>query len=267
MNRILLLLAFVTALAACGKPSESLKTRLWHSDRIEIVYYGSANAATNPVLLLNLSDVDGLCTMVTDKEADPKQCAYEGKITFKKADSTVFIGDFNLSPDCAHIAYEDGGEKYYRKLTNSSIVVLGQLKIANQASKLDDLAWFIGQWKQIEGPDLVSVEEWKRNSPTLYTGKAWTTYQLDTVHVESIELRLEEGEVYYIPTVIENKGPVRFKMTHLDGKSVLFENPTHDFPQKISYEALGDTMLMAKISGVMNGKEAIKEFPLHRVIN
>lgn len=266
MKRVFLLLTLAAVLGACGKPAESFKSRLRKSDRIEIVYYGDANAATNPVLLRTVEEIDGLATMVSDNQADPLKCGYDGKITFKKGDSLVFTGDFNIGPDCAHIAFEENGEKQFRKMSNSSIVVLGQLKVANQASKLDDLAWFIGQWHQVEGPDLFSFEEWKRNSPNLYTGRAWTIYQHDTVHVETLELLLENNEIFYIPTVMENNGPVRFKMTHLDGKSVLFENPEHDFPQKISYEAKGDSMLLAKISGVKDGQEASKEFPLRRVL-
>jgi Domain of unknown function (DUF6265) len=133
--------------------------------------------------------------------------------------------------------------------------------------KLEQLAWFIGRWTQVEGPDLVSFEEWKRASPTLFEGKSWTQYHTDTVHVETIDLVLEGEDIYYIPTVPENNGPVRFKMTKLEGKAVSFENPEHDFPQKISYALQGDSLLMATISGSKGGQEAKKEFPLRRVQN
>jgi Domain of unknown function (DUF6265) len=215
---------------------------------------------------LNRADIDSMSKMVMDAQDDFTKCPFDGKITFKKADSTVFEGEFELSV-CKYIAFDVAGKLEKHQLSPAATETLKSLKAANQSSKLDELAWFIGRWTQVEGPNLVSYEDWTRKSPTLYAGKSWTMYQSDTVHVETIELSLEGQDIYYIPTVPENKGPVRFKMTNLAEKSVLFENPEHDFPQKISYEAKGDSMLLAKISGSQKGgPEVTKEFPLHRVV-
>jgi hypothetical protein len=267
MIKYCMLLALATLMVACNKPQESLSARLQKSDRVEIEFYGEAHATTNPVVLLDRADIDGMSTMVTETKTEALKCAYDGKITFKKADSLVFAGEFNLAADCGHIAYDDAGKTEFRKISSGAMGKLTTLKAANTASKLDGLLWFLGRWTQVEGPDLVSYEDWKRESPSLYKGLSWTLYQNDTVHVETIDLTLEGEDIYYIPTVAENKGPVRFKMTSLVGKSVLFENPEHDFPQKITYEAQGDSVLLAKISGAKaGGKEIIKEFPLHRVV-
>jgi hypothetical protein len=89
-------------------------------------------------------------------------------------------------------------------------------------------------------------------------------YHTDTVHSETIELLWEGDDIFYIPTVKGNAGPVRFKLTENNGQSAVFENPEHDFPTKITYENRGDSMLYAKISGMVKGKEVAKEFPLQR---
>ncbi len=47
--------------------------------------------------------------------------------------------------------------------------------------------------------------------------------------------------------------PTEFRMVELAANRVVFENPTHDFPQRVIYERNGDT-LHARIEGTMNGR-------------
>lgn len=137
-----------------------------------------------------------------------------------------------------------------------------QVNPAPEPTKLERLSWFLGSWTQVEGPDLVSYENWSPNTDHSFKGNAFTLYHTDTVHTEKIELLWEGDDIFYIPTVKENDGPVRFKMTSSTENSAVFENPEHDFPTKILYEARGDTMLFAQISGMVKGKEVKKDFPL-----
>ena len=44
---------------------------------------------------------------------------------------------------------------------------------------------------------------------------------------------------------------------------MVFENPKHDFPQRIRYRLKGDT-LHARIEGTINGKERAIDFPYQR---
>lgn len=44
-----------------------------------------------------------------------------------------------------------------------------------------------------------------------------------------------------------------FKMIEMAANKVVFENPEHDFPQRIIYEREGDT-LTARIEGTQNGE-------------
>lgn len=267
MKRLFPIFALVLLVAAgCKNPLDGLPERLKKADRIEVEFNGEAWAGTNPVVLTGRPDIDSLSSMVSATKAEALKCGYDGKIKFMQRDSVIFEGEFNLAADCGHIVWVQDGDNAYYKLTPASMAILAKLREANQGSKLDKLGWFKGRWTQVEGPDLVSYEEWVRVSPTLYAGKSWTLYQLDTVFFEQIELKLDWDDIYYIPTVKENAGPVPFKMTKLEGRFVQFENPEHDFPTKITYEAQGDSVLMAVISGAKEGKEVSKAFPLKRVV-
>ena len=52
----------------------------------------------------------------------------------------------------------------------------------------------------------------------------------------------------------EGVAPTEFPMTAHDGRRVVFENPDHDFPQRVIYARDG-AALTARIEGRMNGRE------------
>ncbi|WP_309639315.1 hypothetical protein, partial [Methylibium sp.] len=55
----------------------------------------------------------------------------------------------------------------------------------------------------------------------------------------------------------------RAASAHADG--IVFENPLHDFAQRISYRLLGDGSLLARIEGERRGRTRAVEFPMRRV--
>lgn len=49
--------------------------------------------------------------------------------------------------------------------------------------------------------------------------------------------------------------PTPFPVKQLEANRVVFENPTHDFPQRILYWLDDEGRMHARIEGTMNGKE------------
>ncbi|MFO7670115.1 MAG: hypothetical protein R6W31_10690 [Bacteroidales bacterium] len=68
--------------------------------------------------------------------------------------------------------------------------------------------------------------------------------------IEYLDITRNDDEIVYTATVPEqNQGNgIHFIQTRSDG-TFTFENPDHDFPQKIDYQMLTDTELMVKVSG------------------
>ena len=58
--------------------------------------------------------------------------------------------------------------------------------------------------------------------------------------------------------------PVTFKLISSDSNKLIFENPTHDFPQLITYRIVPPDSLIAEISGLINGEHHAQEFPMRR---
>lgn len=100
----------------------------------------------------------------------------------------------------------------------------------------------------------------------MFAGKSYFVVGKDTVSSETISLRQNGNELFYIPTVKgqNNEQPVKFALTSSTRKQLIFENSTHDFPQKIAYTQITNDSLMTEISGTMNGKQNSQKFVLTR---
>ena len=132
--------------------------------------------------------------------------------------------------------------------------------------EIKNASWLIGTWenKTTRGS---MYEHWAAGGSQELLGKSFILRGSDTVIFETIRL-VQEGELLiYIPTVKnQNQGlPVRFPSTSVNEDQLVFENPQHDFPQKITYTRVGKDSLVAEISGIRNGKAGKQTFPMKRV--
>ena len=65
-----------------------------------------------------------------------------------------------------------------------------------------------------------------------------------------------------IPRAVESQAS--FKLIECKDGRVVFENPTHDFPQRIIYHVDKDGLLMASIEGIDKGNQKKVDFPMRR---
>lgn len=138
-----------------------------------------------------------------------------------------------------------------------------QKKTDKNYEKLNKMNWLQGQWEQ-KLPEGVLVENWKIENDSTYSGQTFFITSKDTVHYESIKLIQNGEELTYIATVTgqNNDQPVAFKLTSESDKIFDFENPTHDYPQKISYKKVSATQLSATISGKQQGKSSQESYTM-----
>lgn len=94
-------------------------------------------------------------------------------------------------------------------------------------------------------------------------GMSRTVREGKLVAYESIIIREQDGRLAY-EAHPAGQPTATFLSTAVGSASVLFENPQHDFPQKVGYQRKGDTLL-AWIEGPANGTTRRTEFPYHRV--
>ncbi|WP_333877717.1 DUF6265 family protein [Flavobacterium sp.] len=149
-----------------------------------------------------------------------------------------------------------------------AIVVFGscQNKSDKQFEKLEKMNWLIGQWENTT-PEGYLTETWSKVNDSTFSGQAYFILkEKDTVHNETIILTQVNEELIYRPTVKgqNNDEPVDFKLTSDTENSFSFENPKHDYPQKIVYKKVNDKSLIATISGVQQGKSSSESYPMNK---
>ena len=141
-----------------------------------------------------------------------------------------------------------------------------QNKSEKKFEKLEKMNWLLGNWKN-EMPEGVLTETWTKENDSTFSG---TTYFIinkkDTVHSEAIILKQLNDELIYRPTVKgqNNDEPVDFKLSSESENSFSFENPKHDYPQKIVYKKVNETYLVATISGMQQGKQSSDSYPMKK---
>lgn len=121
-----------------------------------------------------------------------------------------------------------------------------------KAQEVEQLNWLIGKWeRQNVRTGRTAFEAWEQQGSKL-VGQGVTLQGADTVFVEGLSVEEKNGDLFYVANVSSNGKPTLFKITSLDSKGFVSENPEHDFPKKIVYLLEGNT-LTATISG--DGKD------------
>ena len=132
-------------------------------------------------------------------------------------------------------------------------------------NRLQQAGWLIGTWENSsEIGDFTEI--WTKANDSVYKAESYVVKRNDTLFSEFIKLEEVHGKLAYIVSVPgqNNEKPVRFEMTSGTDKEMVFENPEHDFPNKITYIKITDDSIVAIISGMQKGKPTKEEFPMKR---
>ncbi len=136
---------------------------------------------------------------------------------------------------------------------------------ASEKDKIKSANWLLGKWSTKTADGILS-ESWKRINDSTFQAESFFIKEKDTLHFETITLQQKGEELFYNATVKgqnENKA-VSFKMTIGTQKQLVFENPKHDYPQKITYTQINKDSLVASISGVQLGKISSEKFGMKK---
>ena len=120
--------------------------------------------------------------------------------------------------------------------------------------RIDELSFplerLVGKW-QDKNRDNAFYEEWTQTGESSLTGKGYVMSSADTVFIERLEIKPIENDLYYIVGLSSNQRDemVQFKMTEATAQRIVFENPKHDFPKKITYELTTDSGMQVHLNG------------------
>lgn len=124
-----------------------------------------------------------------------------------------------------------------------------------------DVSWLAGCWT-ITSPSRSVTEFWLPPAGGTMMGLSRTVANDKTIEYEFLVLRTGTKGLEYVATPSRQAQTV-FTATKVGRDEVVFENPAHDFPTRITYRQT-DGGIVATIDGMMNGKPRATDFKYQR---
>jgi hypothetical protein len=140
-----------------------------------------------------------------------------------------------------------------RKTMKTTFAMLAFLLLGcSQAARGGDLDWLIGCW---ETPDKSAIEAWVKYENGDLGGFSVTVEGGQVIFHEVLRIvSFADGSATYTAHPVRQPSTT-FKAKSVSGTEVTFSNPSHDFPQEVSYRRDGNR-LFATISA-LNGKNPV----------
>ena len=123
---------------------------------------------------------------------------------------------------------------------------------------LADLAWMAGSWSgTAHGIDM--EEHWTAPKGNSMIGIHRDVGKGRTLLFEFLRIEQLGNQIVYLSMPNGRSPATPFPLKELSGTRVVFENPEHEFPQRIIYWKDGND-LRARIEGTMKGKAGSEEW-------
>jgi uncharacterized damage-inducible protein DinB len=124
------------------------------------------------------------------------------------------------------------------------------------------LAWLAGCWDDVRGGRTVE-EQWMAPRGGVLLGMGRTSGGARPANYEQMRIEEREGKLVFVARP-SGQPEAAFTQVELTDSLVAFENPTHDFPQRIVYRLKADGSLLATTEGRERGQRRSFDFPLRR---
>jgi hypothetical protein len=147
-----------------------------------------------------------------------------------------------------------------RMIRIALLVLLFTAGVSAQGTKptLEALSWLAGSWSGESGGILME-EHWTAPKGSSMVGMHRDVGKGRTMLFEFLRIEQKGDQIVYLSMPNGRSPATAFPLKELSGTRVVFENPSHDFPQRIIYWKDGND-LRARIEGTMNGKAGSEEW-------
>ena len=129
---------------------------------------------------------------------------------------------------------------------------------------IDKFGFMTGCWESTGSKERLGTEQWMKPAGGLMMGMGRTLSGGKAVDWEFMRIEQRGGEVFFIAHPKANATETPFKLIRLDDGGAVFENPEHDFPQRVIYRLTKEGNLAARIEGTTKGKPEGIDFPMVR---
>ncbi len=146
-------------------------------------------------------------------------------------------------------------------------VAYGQDKDTEKAKTptVNGLDWLAGCWElNVPERKMTITEQWMKPLGGTLIGMGRTVVDGRTASFEYLRIVTAESGFDYIAKPSQNATETTFKMKTASDSELIFENPEHDFPQRIIYRKGEADSLFARIEGTRNGQTRGMDIPMKR---
>jgi hypothetical protein len=136
------------------------------------------------------------------------------------------------------------------------------------SSDIRSASFLAGCWR-LERPGLpaearVVDEHWMGPAGGLMLGMSRTVTRGRATEHEFTRIEERDGRLVFVAQP-SGQPQAEFVARQVEAGTLVFENPLHDFPQRIEYRSQGRDRLEARIEGTVQGKVRARDFPYVRV--
>jgi len=137
-------------------------------------------------------------------------------------------------------------------MMNKAFVLFGLLALSATAG--DFPVFMTGSWRSTQADGSISEEHWTSAEGGVMIGMGRTVGKEGRLKsFEFLRIVLRDGRLELVPMPGGKPATTVFPLATVSSSRAVFENPAHDFPQRIIYWKNG-SKLCARTEGMMNGK-------------
>jgi hypothetical protein len=142
------------------------------------------------------------------------------------------------------------------------LLVVFMMPLMAAGPEVASLGWMSGCWA-MERNGVKVEEHWSKPAGEVMLGYSRTMRPGRPTFYEQLRIGAREGVIQYVP-IVGKQGPIEFALKKSGENEVVFENPGHDYPQRIAYVRNGDE-LRATTSLLDEAKPRPQNFVYKRV--
>jgi hypothetical protein len=135
---------------------------------------------------------------------------------------------------------------------------------AQQANVVGPLSWIAGCWQQSGANARLVEEQWMVPRGNTMMGMSRTVRSDSLIEYEQLRIFERGGKAVY-QAMPSGQPTAEFTAGAVSDTMVVFENPQHDFPQRVIYRKRGTDSIVARVEGTMNGRSRGVDFPYAKV--
>ncbi len=139
-------------------------------------------------------------------------------------------------------------------------------KLIKEYEELGKAKWLLGNWEKKDSLGTLT-ETWKVLDDSTFTGQSlYLTAKKDTLHKETMEL-MQNGDFLIYSSSVKgenNDEATSFQLREEADSLLIFENPKHNYPQKIRYQLNVDKSALITITGTQNGKLSTESYRMQK---